>query len=177
VTHLIGFEGPAGRSLNDRLTGDSGEGQLFGLAGIGNLIGGGGAGDLEPGTGADLIDGGEGDDAVGFGEARSAVIVTPATGTATGGGINASLTILLSVFGTNCDDHITGDAAKNLLLGKGDKDTLLKGDGDAAIFWDLRNDSVSGGAWRVDLLLQLDSRGSSRPHCGHDHHRQLHHHV
>ena len=114
---------------------------FVGLDGADTLNGGGGDDFLIGRQGNDSIDGGSGFDTVGFtGEdfdpraiAFSGVTVDLAAGTATdeyGTTDTIVLGTIENVHGTIQDDSITGDAAANLLDGRGGDDTFTGGGGD-----------------------------------------------
>jgi Ca2+-binding RTX toxin-like protein len=85
--------------------------------------------------GDDQLDGGDGPDAVHYGSSPAAMTVHLGNGTATGDGTD-QLTGLEGAFGSNFDDSLTGDGARNLLLGGLGNDRLDGGPANDAIgFW------------------------------------------
>ncbi|MBN2448010.1 MAG: hypothetical protein JXO22_14865 [Phycisphaerae bacterium] len=92
---------------------------------------------LRGGEGDDSLDGGAGSDTADYADADSAVTVNLASGTATGGDGNDTLTNIENVTGSDYNDRITGDAGDNVLDGGAGNDSIYAGAG---------NDTVEGGA-------------------------------
>jgi Ca2+-binding RTX toxin-like protein len=115
------IDGGAG---NDRLLGDGGNDQLFGGQGDDHLLGGPGGANFYGGAGDDRFTGTAGlQDLVDYLFATQAVTVDLGTGIATGEG-NDRMTAIDGARGSNFDDHISGDAAPNILGGGAGNDTL-----------------------------------------------------
>jgi Ca2+-binding RTX toxin-like protein len=91
-----------------------------------NVIIGNSANNILAGLGgADTIDGGGGVDTVTYAASPSAVNISLAAGTASGGDAQGDvLTNIENITGSNFDDTIEGDGGPNLLIGGGGTDTL-----------------------------------------------------
>lgn len=127
-----------GTAFADNLAGLAGDDTLNGLAGNDILMGGSGADTLNGGDGDDLLVGGIGNDALNGGlgwdvadysGAVAGVTVNLATGTATGGDGNDTLTGIEEIRGSTFNDVLTGDGNANILRGNGGIDTLNGGGG------------------------------------------------
>ncbi len=139
-----GIENLRGGAYADKLTGDgpssrvvagvktlvTGNNILDGGAGDDILVGGAGDDTLIGGTGDDNLDGGTEIDCADYGSASSAVVVSLADGTATGGGGNDTLQGIECLMGSAFGDSLTGDAYNNTLNGSAGSDTLTGGLGD-----------------------------------------------
>lgn len=111
-----------GQGGHDTITGGSGNDIILG--GDGNdVMGGGGGNDLfRPGIGNDTVNGTS--DSVSFIDVQAGLTISLVSGTATGTGVNTTMTGILNVDGTNFNDVITGDANANALNGKGGDDWI-----------------------------------------------------
>lgn len=141
---LVDIEQVQGSAFDDVLIGDSGNNLLWGRAGDDILDGLGGAFD-EVAYFDDIDDGNDIDD--GSGTLINGVLVNLETGTATDGwGGTDTLLNVERVFGSQFDDHITGDNANNNSLdGEQGNDTLSGLDGDDALWGEEGNDVLIGG--------------------------------
>ncbi len=123
IDTLAGFEGLIGSGFADTLTGDSGDNIFL------------------PGQGNDRVDGGEGRDTVVYSLPAGAVVNLSIAGPQTGNPNFEGFDTLLGIenlTGSNTGgDRLTGDAAANVLSGRGGFDTLEGGGGD---------DTLDGGA-------------------------------
>ena len=108
---LIGIENVDGSGFDDVLTGDAGNNTLNGRAGNDTLVGGAGV------------------DTVAYWDATGAVNANLATGLASGGDGNDSLSGIEDLTGSIYDDVLVGDANANRLDGAGGRDTLSGGAG------------------------------------------------
>ena len=132
-----------GNGGNDTLWGGGGNDTFYGDAGNDYLYGQGGNDSLHGGGGADAFDGGDGFDWASFSGAGAAVTANLNTGTGTVGDASGdTYTNIEGFIGTGYADHLTGDAADNILSGANGADTLKGLDG---------NDTLNGG-WGADLL-------------------------
>src|SRR5439155_14293186 len=104
--------------------------------------------------GNDFIDGGAGFDTVGYFNSPSAVTVNLATGTASGGDGNDSLTSIEGISGSPFTDILTGDANNNSINGRGGNDTIDGGAGSDTI-----NFANSPSGVTVNLALGTSSGG------------------
>ncbi len=164
---LSGIEAVRGSSYNDILIGDANDNTLEGADGNDTLAGGDGSDTLTGGLGDDILagGGGKGFDWANYTDASSSVTVNLATGLASGGSGNDTLSGIEGVTGSSSNDKLTGDANDNTLNGgKGDdwvmgglgNDTLLGGD--KGFDWASYSDAAS--AVTVDLTLGTASGGS-----------------
>lgn len=139
-------EGVTGSPFNDRLSGTDGVNVLSGTQGNDTLLGLGGFDLIEGGVGDDSIDGGAGFDFAILRNSDGAVTVDLSTGRSSSTSLgNDTLVGIEAVFGTSLGDSITGDAARNVLMGNNGNDTLNGADGDDLLLADAGDDSVTGG--------------------------------
>ncbi len=124
---LISIEAFYGGTGADLITGDAGA----------NLLRGNG--------GDDTIDGGAGNDTVDYAAAPDGVFASVADGVASGGDGKDVLSGLETVYGSEHDDVLEGDAGANLLRGRGGNDVLRGGDGGDTLRGDAGNDTLEGG--------------------------------
>ncbi|TAN46345.1 MAG: hypothetical protein EPN26_15275, partial [Rhodospirillales bacterium] len=110
---------------------------LIGASSGDSIYGGAGNDVLTGDEGDDVLDGGTGTDTAIYLDKASetGVTVNLATGTASGGNGNDTLSGIENVVGTGYDDVLTGSSDGNTLLGQGGSDTLIGGGG---------NDSLAG---------------------------------
>lgn len=166
---------------NDTLSGAGGHGtgsavtigfDFFGEDGNDTLIGSLGGDRLEGDAGADDIDGGGVDqnttgiigDVVGYTESPAGVNVDLAAGTATGGDANGdTFTAVNSVFGSQFDDTLQGDAGQNGLLGDAGNDVIDGGANDDYLEGGEGGDSLDGSEgvdsinyYSSDEAIQVD---------------------
>jgi Ca2+-binding RTX toxin-like protein len=125
---LAGIEGVYGSAFDDTLTGDGGN----------NVFAGG--------QGNDAIDGGGGIDRVEYWDAGSGVTVNLATGLASGGAGNDTLTGIANLAGSQSGDSLTGNDQNNGLFGDAGNDTLDGGGGNDFLTGAAGNDLIIGGA-------------------------------
>lgn len=164
----------AGNDTMDGLGGDDtlsgGEGNDFISGGLGDdLLDGGAGGDklygeegddlLSGGFGNNLLDGGMGVNSASYLDAAAGVTVDLNSHEAqsTGGAGIDTLSNIANLFGSEFDDHLTGDGADNLLVGGGGDDTLIGGGGTDGLLGDTGDDLLQGGAGD-DLLSGGDGR-------------------
>jgi Ca2+-binding RTX toxin-like protein len=95
--------------------------------------------------GDDTIEGGAGNDIVDYGAAAGGVFASLAEGRSSGGDGNDALSGLETVYGSEHDDVLEGDAKANLLRGRGGNDVLRGGDGADTLRGDAGNDTLEGG--------------------------------
>ena len=160
-----------GTSGRDVLTGDDGLNTILGLGGNDSLYGNGGSdtidgGDgndiIRGGSGADTLMGGTGVDGVQYSGSESGVTVdlnddgsgfqSASGGDATGDVISG----FENVYGSDFDDVLIGDAARNYLLGFGGDDFIDGGDGNDVIRGGAGADTLVGGAG-VDIAQYAGS--------------------
>ena len=140
-----------GTSGNDSLVGTAGNGTLIGLAGMDTLQGLAGDDSLAGGDGIDFLEGGPGDDTLDGGgsfdladyrNSAGAVVVSLATGIATGDGTDTLVGIegaIASAFA----DRLTGDAGDNQFQGLEGVDTIDGGAGNDQLSYTLASAAVS----------------------------------
>jgi len=124
---LTGFEGLTGSAFGDALTGDGGDNAIVG-----------GAGDdlIEGGAGNDTLNGGADTDTASYAGTASAVTISLAAGTASGGAGSDTLAEIERLIGSAFNDSLTGDGGANGIYGGTGNDLLDGG---------LGNDSLDGG--------------------------------
>ena len=174
---LRNFEGLAGSSGNDHLTGDGKQNFLEGYQGDDVLSGGGGPDVIFGDQGNDRLDGGAGDDKL-FGGANndvlsggggaadtvsyinsaSAVHADLATKSATGEGTDTLIGVE-SLSGSTFADTLVGDAKPNELFGNEGDDTLSAGGGADFVGGGPGNDTVQAGAGSDYCLDDQPTRG------------------
>lgn len=163
----------SGGAGDDELNGDAGNDTILAGAGMDNLIGGagddilngqsgmnmffGGEGNdtLISGTGDDILDGGAGVDRVLYSNSFEAVTVSFADDTGFGGTAQGDTYFSIeSLYGSQFNDSLTGDANDNtigglggndVINGEGGNDRLVGGDGD---------DELNGGEGNDILIAQ-----------------------
>lgn len=147
---LIGIESVTGSGFNDIITGAAGVQTLFGGAGNDVISGLAGSDIVAGGLGNDTLFGGTQDDFdyVSYTFAPSAVTVNLATGLATGGDGNDTLSEFEGVFGSAFDDVITGATTNDYLRGNRGNDTIDGGTGIDRVDYQSATGAVS-----VSLLL------------------------
>ena len=144
---LGGNDSLGGGDGNDLLDGGSGNDQLRGDAGNDTILGGDGNDYITGGSGDDSLVGGDGIDTADYyySDTSAGIVVNLATGTASGGGGNDTLSGIENVNGSNFNDLITGDAGNNGLSGNDGNDTLLGGAGEDYLQGGAGNDTLDGG--------------------------------
>jgi Ca2+-binding RTX toxin-like protein len=169
---LYGYAG------DDVLSGESGDDSLYGGGGSDILAGGEGNDYLEGGLGIDILFGSEGDDyfiqdgvdVIDGGEGRDLVVFTSDTLC----GVNVNLETetftwsdgstetlegIEDVFGTACDDSLTGNNSDNYLNGSSGNDTLYGQGGDDSLLGGTGTDTIYGGSGNdyIDGWTESDS--------------------
>ncbi|MGV0758504.1 M10 family metallopeptidase C-terminal domain-containing protein [Tistrella mobilis] len=153
----------AGDSFNsiERVVGSAFDDRLAGNSGANALIGGAGNDELNGRGGNDVLDGGDGRDRVSYADSQGAVVVSLATGTASGSQIgNDTLISIEDVIGTAGADTLIGSDADNTLQGGGGADTMDGGAGfdivsyrdAAAVQVDLAAQTVTGSGAQGDTI-------------------------
>ncbi len=131
-----------GTEGNDSLVGSSDNDTIYGLAGDDQLYGSGRDDELTGGPGADLLDGGPGGrDSANYDTdtATQGVIVDLQAGTGHGGEAQGDRLVGIEVVeGSPFDDTVIGDAASNVLWGRG-------GDGHDVLHGGNGHDIIEGG--------------------------------
>jgi Ca2+-binding RTX toxin-like protein len=134
-----------GNTDNNGLTGNEANNILRGHQGSDTLLGMGGADTLQGGVGDDRLEGGDGIDIADYGDAAGAVFVNLATlgSQAVGGGLGNDVLIETeNLSGGRFGDALEGDAAANVLNGKGGEDYMAAGAGDDTYFVDTARDAT-----------------------------------
>lgn len=163
---LSGIEAVRGSSYNDILIGDANDNTLEGADGNDTLAGGDGSDTLTGGLGDDILTGGggKGFDWANYTDAFSSITVNLATGLASGGSGNDTLSGIEGVIGSNENDKLTGDANGNTLNGGWGDDWIMGGLGNDTLLGDKGFDwasySDAASAVTVDLALGTASGGS-----------------
>ena len=147
--------GGAATPLADSITGTAGNDSLDGLAGDDVINGGAGDDTLIGGAGIDTLNGEGGQDTASYQGSGSTTGVTAslATGLASGGAGNDTLTGIENLIGSDFADVLTGDANANRLEGGAGDDTLLGGAGDDSLVGGAGNDLLIGGSGEEDHLI------------------------
>ena len=139
-----------GGSGNDFLKGGTGDDTIFGNDGNDNIQGN---------AGADVLDGGAGKDILNYRNADSGVTVNLATGAASGSDADGdTISNFEKVFGSNFDDNLSGDSAKNFLRGFDGDDTISGDEGNDTIRGEAGADVLDGGAGK-DILDYRNAGG------------------
>ncbi|GJE27980.1 DUF642 domain-containing protein [Methylobacterium organophilum] len=154
---LLNVEDLTGSSFADRLTGDSHANFLSGGAGNDTLAGG---------SGADTLDGGAGTDIADYSASATAVTVSLAAGTGSGGdAAGDTLMSIEGVIGSAFADTLVAAAAGSALRGGDGNDTLKGGagtdtlDGGAGI--DTADYAASSAAITVNLATGINVGGDA----------------
>jgi Ca2+-binding RTX toxin-like protein len=126
---VSGFENLTGSAFADMLTGDDSSNIIVGGAGDDHIYGAGGDDVIHAGLGNDVIDGGAGYDLVAYDDATSAILLSLATGTATGGGGSDSFSGIEGAIGSRFSDTLTGGASANTISGMQGNDVITGGGG------------------------------------------------
>ncbi|MBY0485555.1 calcium-binding protein [Nitrosomonas sp.] len=149
---------------NDVLVGGDGNDYLDGGTENDSLDGGDGDDQLVGGLGTDILTGGKGFDWANYTDAFSSITVNLATGLASGGSGNDTLSEIEGVIGSNENDKLTGNANDNTLNGGWGDDVLMGGLGNDTLLGDKGFDwasySDAASAVTVDLALGTASGGS-----------------
>jgi Ca2+-binding RTX toxin-like protein len=129
---ISGFENVQGSDFGDVITGDAGANYLLGFSGDDNISGGAGRDTIRGGEGADTLDGGTGIDTLQYIDSASGVtvsLIADAAGFQSASGGDAQGDVISgfeNVYGSDADDQLTGNAARNILYGY-DGDDVLNG--------------------------------------------------
>ncbi len=142
---LVNIEGVFGSTFTDVLVGDARD----------NLI----QGDL----GNDVLDGGAGFDTVRYSAATAGVTVNLATGTASGGQGNDTLTGFEAIYGSFFADTLIGDAGRNTLWGIDGDDRLAGGPGDDTLDGGPGLDFADYSGASAAMVVNLGTRTSAGP--------------
>ncbi|MDQ3915515.1 MAG: hypothetical protein M3323_09350 [Actinomycetota bacterium] len=134
----------AGGAGADVLRGGPGVDVLAGQGGTDRLAGDKDADALQGGPGTDFLHGGPGSDTLTFAAPKSGVTVDLARGRAEGDAV----TDVENATGTRYRDHLSGDAARNLLLGGDGSDRLYGAAGNDVILGSGGDDELGGGPGR-----------------------------
>jgi Ca2+-binding RTX toxin-like protein len=130
----------------ENITGSAFADKLFGWTGANALNGGAGDDTLRGGAGADVLDGGQGSDFANYQGSAAAVTVDLLAHTNSGGDAQGdTLANIENLYGSGNDDHLSGDAGRNVIGGENGNDTLAGNGGDDAMNGENGNDSLDGG--------------------------------
>ena len=145
--HLYGGDG------DDTLYGGADQDILKGDAGTNMLFGDGGDDGFLVSEGLDIIDGGSGNDRYDATLSDGGVTINlnelndEGYATAYGGLADGDLLKNIEqLFGSQYDDHLTGDGDTNLLEGNEGNDTLTGGGGSDILYGEAGNDTLDGGS-------------------------------
>lgn len=148
---ISGFESIQGSLFDDVFTGGSNRNYLYGYDGDDTIFGGAGDDMLRGDDGADWLDGGAGEDWVQYYNSPDAVVIDLAAdanghqfadgGDATGDTLVAIENVGASYF----NDTLSGDANRNILVGRAGDDTLSGRGGNDALRGGTGDDTLSGG--------------------------------
>ena len=152
IEHATGGSGDdtiVGNDLTNSLRGGDGNDSLYGNAGSDALVGG---------AGADLLSGGAGLDSASFIDSPVGVMVSLASGAASGG--HAQGDVLLSIenlLGSRFADTLIGDDSANLIAGGDGDDTLIGGAGADNLYGSLGIDTASYAGSSSGVAVNLAS--------------------
>ncbi len=120
---------------------------IYGYGGDDTLLGGAGNDWIMGGAGADAIFGGAGFDGVDYSDSTAGIVVVVGSyasgGTAQGDFVASDIE---TIWASEYNDVLLGDAGDNNLFGNGGNDTLLGGNGDDWIEGGAGDDWIEGGA-------------------------------
>ena len=150
-----------GATGNDTLSGGDGNDTLIGLAGNDTLDGGNGNDTLRGGAGNDTLIGGTGTDTADYSDATGAVTVDLSVSTAqvTGGAGTDTLSGIENLIGSNFNDVLTGDAFANLISGGVGNDTINGGAGLDTMVGGVGDDTYYVGE-TGDVVTELSGEGT-----------------
>ncbi|WP_295627339.1 calcium-binding protein [uncultured Nitrosomonas sp.] len=159
----------SGESGNDTLVGGSGDDYLSGADGNDTLVGDDGSDRLIGGAGSDILTGGDGKgfDWADYSAASSSVTVNLATGSASGGDGNDTLSGIEGVTGSFNNDKLIGDAGHNTLEGGEGNDWLMGGLGDDALLGGKGTDWASYSDATSAVMVNL-AAGTATGGAGND---------
>jgi serralysin len=135
-----------GEGGNDIISGRSGHDFLLGGAGDDIIDGGFGKDILRGGPGADTLIGGVARDWAQYNTATAGVTLSLATGGTGGEAAGDTFSSIENVRGSDFADHLTGDAARNLIMAGAGDDTIDGGAGPDVLHGEAGNDTIFGGA-------------------------------
>jgi Ca2+-binding RTX toxin-like protein len=147
LTGAGGKDTLVGTAGNDFLDGQGANDLLNGGTGNDTLLGGGGDDFMMGGQGDDSLVGGSGTDNADYfySDTRGPVYANLATGLATGGGGNDTLSGIENLNGSDFNDVLVGDGQNNGLEGHGGNDSLSGGAGSDFFRGGAGNDTLDGG--------------------------------
>src|SRR5262249_23181554 len=135
-----------GTAAGEQYAGTSFDDTLNGGGGNDTLNGGDGNDTLQDGSGADQLVGGDGIDTASYADSASAVTVSLATGTGSGGDAEGdTLSQIENLTGSVFDDTLTGDDGTNVLDGGAGNDTLAGLGGDDVLVGGAGAGHLGGG--------------------------------
>jgi len=147
---ISSFENVQGSDGGDTITGNADANYLMGYAGADSIDGGGGNDTIRGGEGADTLEGGDGADVLQYTDSASGVLVNllaDVSGLQQASGGDAEGDVISGfehIYASNSDDHLTGNAARNIIYGYAGNDTINGGDG---------NDVLRGGAGADEFVF------------------------
>ncbi|HEV7307041.1 calcium-binding protein [Ensifer sp.] len=174
------LDGDAGDDLvdggegDDRLTGGSGDDTVLAGAGNDTIVTGPTAeearNDAAPASdGNDHYAGGEGEDTLDASGSTAAIVVDLNAGTATGEEIGSdTIDSIENVIAGSGDDHLSGNAADNTLIGNDGNDVISGNAGDDTLVGGNGNDVVSGGAGNDTVVVVAFERSDDEDDDGDD---------
>ncbi|WP_283206757.1 beta strand repeat-containing protein, partial [Methylobacterium iners] len=147
-----------GTAFGDAITGDARANTLYGGDGNDTLLGGVGDDTLIGETGSDTLIGGDGVDTADYTDDIAAVVVSLASGWASGGNAEGdTLSLIENVIGTVFNDTLIGDGQTNELTGGDGDDRLVGGDGADRLFGGLGIDTADYSDAQRGIVLNLVS--------------------
>jgi Ca2+-binding RTX toxin-like protein len=162
---LDDIENLVGSLFDDDLTGDDNANVLVGGIGVDELVGNGGDDTLDGGIGddwlvgglgADTLTGGTGLDFILYSDSSSAVTISLAAGTASGGQADGdTFSSIENIAGSDFADVLTGNTGNNFLLGDDGDDTMVGGLGADVLVGFAGNDTVSYAASTDAVIVNL----------------------
>ncbi len=178
---LIGIEHASGTTLNDTLTGNSGDNWLW--DGSDGVPGGGTGNDVLTGNGGnDLIETGGGTDTLSGGLGTDTWSLLGGHKEISSAGVTASLALqgaaqnteqgmitatgFENLSGSLFDDNLTGDGGANIMLGDLGNDTISGGDGNDTLYGDGRihvDSHETGGSGPITLFGNADDEPGFDP--------------
>lgn len=136
-----------GTNLRDVIFATAEGDNIYALGGDDTIVGGAGNDWIMGGAGADTIMGGAGFDGADYSDSTAGIVVVVGSyasgGTAQGDFVASDIE---TIWASEYNDVLLGDAGANNLYGNGGNDTLLGGDGDDWIEGGAGNDWIEGGA-------------------------------
>ncbi len=146
-----------GATGNDTLSGGDGNDVLIGLAGNDTLDGGNGDDLLLGGSGTNTLTGGAGNDTVSYADATTGVTVSLAVAGAQSTGFSTdTINGVENLIGSAFNDSLTGDDGANRIEGGAGDDTLDGGNGDDVLLGGAGMNTLIGGAG-IDTVSYADA--------------------